>query len=145
MSRGFLGTGAGKLADINLLVQIAMLVILTYAIVQAKRGKLVHCRIMPILVIINAAMIVAIMDPAFFRALPVALRNPTRPRPIIMWPHVLSGAVAEMLGVYVAVAASNSEFRAGHFRQLKWWMRITAVFWSISLILGVALYAIWYL
>jgi hypothetical protein len=145
MSRGFLGTGAGKLADLNLLVQIAMLALLTYAIIQGKRGKAIHCQVMPILVIINAAMIVAIMNPAFFRALPAAARHPTNPRPIIMWPHALLGAIAEMLGVYVAIAVSNSESRAANLRRLKWLKRITVVLWSVSLVLGIALYAIWYL
>ncbi len=145
MSRGFLGTRAGLPADINLVVQVAMLVVLIYAVIQAKRGKASHCQIMPVLVIINAALIIAVMNPAFFRALPAAVQNPTRPRPSVMWPHALLGGIAQLLGVYISIASQNLEFREAHLPTLKRLMRITAVLWSAALINGILLYFVWYM
>lgn len=144
MSRGFLGTRAGLPADINLLLQIAMLTALSYAVIRSKQGKGPHCQVMPVLLVLNAAMIVAIMNPAFFRALPAALRTPTRPKPLVMWPHALLGGISELLGIYITIAAQSDNIRRERFATLKPLMRITAILWSASLVLGIVLYFVWY-
>ena len=85
MGSGILGTQATLVADVNLILQIIILMVLTIGAFQARRGRIdVHHKLMTAAVIINAVAIMAIMNPSFFRVLPFAWRNPRAPGPTVM-------------------------------------------------------------
>ena len=143
--RGFLGTQASWAADLNLLAQIALLVLLTLAVLRAKKGDLAtHHTWMTAVVIINAVLIVAVMNPTFFRVLPAAIRDPSL-KPRMMLPHFLVGTLAELLGLYAVVAVRMDLPLALQVRSQKRLMRVLAVLWTLSLVGGIALYVWWYL
>jgi len=146
MGSGILGTGATLVADVNLILQVVMLVVLIVGAFQAKRqSRELHCNLMTVLVVANAAAIVAIMNPSFIRSVPFALRYPSAQGPTVLWPHVVIGVAAEAMGVYVVVAMKWGNSSVGtRLRRLKWVMRITAVLWMVALVAGILVYLVRY-
>jgi len=145
MSTGILGTRAGLVADINLILQIAILLVLTIGIFQAKRRNFnVHRTLMTAVVIANAVLIVAIMNPSFFRVLPFALRHPGAPGPTVLWPHILIGTLAELMGIYIVLSMKLEMPKSLRIRNTKWLMRITFFLWAVALAVGIAMYFVWY-
>jgi hypothetical protein len=147
MGTGILGTRATLVADANLILQITMLIVVCLAVSQAKRRSFkLHCTLMTIVVVANAAAIIGIMNPAFFRSLPFALRDPWARRPMALWPHVMAGTLAQVMGVYVVIAMRKAGFRStAPSHHLKWAMRITALLWTASLTAGAMLYYVRYM
>jgi uncharacterized membrane protein YozB (DUF420 family) len=142
MSSGILGTRATLVADINLLVQIALFFILVTAAWQGRNRRYeAHLRLMRVAVIINAVAIIAVMNPSFFRVLPFAARNPGAPGPTAMWPHVALGAIAELMGAYVVIRLGVDPRSAPRLRGV---MLLTLVLWLAALLAGSAVYWIWY-
>jgi hypothetical protein len=132
VNSGFLGTRANWAADLNLIVQVALLVVLFVGRVQAKRRSLtVHHNWMTAVVVVNAAMIVAIMNPAFFRLLPLVWRRLGALGPMVLWLHVVAASLAELMGLYAVLAMRMD---------LKWFMRITFLLWVLALVAGIVIY-----
>jgi len=143
--RGFLGTQASWAADLNLLAQIVLLLLLTMAVLRAKKGDLAtHHTWMTVVVIANAVLIVAVMNPTFFRVLPTAINDPSL-EPKMMFPHMLVGGLAELLGLYAVVAVKIDLPIAMQAHSQKRFMRLLAVLWTLALVGGIALYIFWYL
>jgi uncharacterized membrane protein YozB (DUF420 family) len=142
MSSGILGTRATLVADINLLVQTALFFILVIAALQARNRRYdSHRTLMTVAVVINAAAIVAVMNPSFFRVLPFAVRNPDAPGPTVMWPHVALGAVAELMGAFLVIRLGLEPASAPRLRGV---MAVTLLLWLAALVVGFALYYMWY-
>jgi uncharacterized membrane protein YozB (DUF420 family) len=140
---GILGTGATLVANINLILQIVILVVLTIGAFQARRGRLdAHHTLMTAAVIINAVLIIAIMNPSFFRILPFALDYPGAPGPKVMWPHVALGAVAELLGAYLVIRLKLDPSRASDLGNLRRVMVVTLLLWTTALVVGIAVYIV---
>lgn len=146
MNTGFLGTRANWAADLNLIVQIALLLVLVAARAQAKRRNLnVHHRWMTAIVTVNAVMIVAIMNPSLFRLLPSAVRDPGAPALVLPLPHALVGVLAEVMGLYAVLSMRMDLPDSWRTRNLKWFMRITFLLWAVALVGGIVLYWVRYM
>ncbi len=145
MNTGFLGTSASWAADLNLIVQIVLLLVLFAGRVQAKRRNLtVHHNWMTAIVTVNAVMIIAIMNPAFFRLLPSAVRNPNAPELVLPWPHALVGGLAELMGLYAVLWMRMDLPELLRMRNIKWFMRISFLLWALALVGGIVLYWVQY-
>jgi len=145
MSTGILGTRAGFVADVNLILQITLLVTLCIGALQARRGKPdAHQRLMTVAVIANAAAIVFVMNPSFFRALPLALQDATSARSWTMWPHMVVGLLAELLGVYVVIRGNVAATAPSGWPNMKSTMIITWLLWVAAVLGGIVLYFVWY-
>jgi hypothetical protein len=146
MSTGILGTRAGLVADVNLLVQVTLLAVLTLGALQARRGRPdTHQWLMTGAVIVNAAAIILVMNPSFFRALPSTLRNPGSLRSMLIWPHMIIGALAELLGVYIAIRTRVEISGPVGWRRAIPTMAITWLLWVLAAAVGVGLYVVSYL
>jgi len=145
MNTGILGTRAGLVADINLLAQIVILLLLCVGALQARSKHFDrHHGVMIAAVIVNAAAIVFIMNPAFFRVLPFALRNPGAPGPVMMLPHAAVGALAELLGIYIIARTQLDPSATSDWPGMKRTMVVTLLLWLLALAGGIALYMAWY-
>jgi uncharacterized membrane protein YozB (DUF420 family) len=141
VNTGFLGTRASWAADINLIVQIVLLVVLVAGRVQAKRRNLtVHHTWMTVVVAVNAVMIIAIMNPAFFRLLPLAWPRLGAPGPTLLWLHVVVAVLAELMGLYAVLWMGTDLPELLRMRNLKWFMRINFLLWTLALVGGIVLY-----
>jgi len=143
MGRGLLGTRANVVFDINLIVQVVILLVLLVGLLRSRgRGWSAFRSFMNAAVALNAILIIAIMNPAFFRILPFALRNPLAPTPILLWPHLLIGLTAELLGVYLALSGSlNWDSDPGtRKRTVGAVVGVLLLLWFLALAVGVAVY-----
>ena len=141
MSSGFLGTRANWAADLNLIVQVVLLVVLFAGRARAKRRSLTeHHNWMTAVVVVNAVMIVAVMNPAFFRLLPRVWPRLGALGPMVLWLHVVVASLAELLGLYAVLALRMELPELLRVRNLKWFMRITFLLWFVALSAGVVIY-----
>ena len=146
MNIGILGTRASWAADVNLIAQVVLLAVLVAGVIRAKRRNLdVHHTWMRAVVVVNAVLIIAIMNPSFFRLLPSAVRNPGAVERVPVWPHVLIGALAELLGIYAVLWIKTDVPESLRVRNIKWLMRITFLLWAVALVGGIVLYFVWYM
>lgn len=145
MNTGILGTRASWAADLNLLAQIVLLVVLIVGRVQAKKRQLVaHHTWMTAMVVANAVLIIAVMNPAFFRLLPSALSDPGSTQTIAIWAHASLGAAAELIGVYAVLSMRMDVPESWRIRNVKWFMRIAFLLWALALVVGIVLYWVQY-
>jgi uncharacterized membrane protein YozB (DUF420 family) len=143
MGRGLLGTRANVVADVNLLLQGAILIVLLVGLLRSRtRGLGAFRALMSAAVALNAVLIIAIMNPAFFRILPFALSNPLAPTPVLLWPHVAIGITAELIGVYLAVSGNLERDPgpdAGRRKPVAL-VGILLFLWASALAVGIAVY-----
>ncbi len=148
MSKGFLGTNASFLADLNLLVQIGMGIALLYGMRLARKKRFKeHKYCQTAVMILNLVMIFLIMAPSFHRQ--VQPQIPSRLGDAyygVSAIHAGLGTLAEVLGIYIVlVAATKILPRALRFKRFKRWMRFELALWWIVILLGVGTYYFWYI
>ncbi len=145
---GFLGTAAPRAADITLLLEMGMGVGLLAGARLARRGRIrIHAACQSVIVILNLTLIVLTMFPAFHcQVLPKLPGRIGRPYYALATTHAALGGVAELMGLYILLAAGTKllpeKFRIARF---KFWMRSLLLVWWIVLFLGMATYARWYM
>ena len=145
--KGFLGTGATFAADLNLVVQLVMGAALTAGVLLAKRKYYkAHGICQTTVLILNLLMIGLVMWPTFRQQV-----RPTLPKVLHKWYfaaptiHAVLGAAAELLGLYIVVAAGTSilpEWMC--FKDWKRWMRAELTLWFIVVLTGMGTYYLWY-
>jgi len=134
-----LGTNATLVADINLILQLVIIIVLLANAVQARqRGLGSGHALLSLAVILNALLIIAVMNPSFFRILPFAVRNPGAPVPILLWPHMLLGATAELTGVYLMLTSNLGASNSARARRVL--PRLMLLCWAVALAVGLAVY-----
>jgi uncharacterized membrane protein YozB (DUF420 family) len=145
---GFLGTGATFVADLNLMVQISMGVALLIGMILARRKRYsAHKFCQSSVILLNLVMIGLIMAPSFRHQvasqIPAGLGDSYNAMVTV---HAVLGAVAELLGLYIVLAAAtNLVPQRLRFKQWKLWMRTALALWWVVLLFGVGSYYLWYL
>ena len=91
---------------------------------------------MGIVVVLNAISIIFIMRRSFMTSLGLLTARPFQIGAFMMWVHVILGAYAEISGIL---------FLRRHPRNLRLSMKVTTVFWTVALLLGVISYMYYYL
>lgn len=148
MNEGFLGTAAPRYADVVLLLEIAMgLGLLTGALLARMRRFRAHACCQSAIVLLNLAVIVLVMIPSFRTQ--VSPRIPLRLGKAyyaVATAHGALGSVVECAGLYILLAAGTDilpeKFRITRY---KLWMRTVLAAWWVTLFLGLATYARWYI
>ena len=148
MNEGFLGTAASGGADLGLLLEIAIgvgLLIGTW-LVRLKRYRQ-HAWCQSVIVILNAALIVLTMIPAFrVQVLPSIPEKLGRGFYGLATTHAVFGSVTEVAGLYILLAAGTRVLpQKLRLTRYKAWMRTVLALWWVVLILGMATYARWYI
>jgi uncharacterized membrane protein YozB (DUF420 family) len=145
--KGFLGTWAGFGADLNLLIQIAMGVLLLVGafLARAKRYA-AHGVCQTAVLILNLPMIALVMWPSLHsRVLPRLPRHFAKRYYVVATAHGVLGALAEVLGLYILLVAGTNMLPATwRFQRWKLWMRIELTLWWVVLFSGIGTYYIWY-
>jgi uncharacterized membrane protein YozB (DUF420 family) len=147
MSKGFLGTAAPRAADWVLVAEMAMGVALIVGTVLARlRYYRAHAWCQSAVVLLNLLPIMWFMVPSFRRQ--IAPEIPAGLGESFYWAataHGVLGTVAELLAVYVVLAAGTNVLPTRlRFSQYKRWMRLALASWWIELLLGLAIYVQWY-
>lgn len=144
---GFLGTGASLRADVNLLLQLAMGLLLLIGWSLARRGHYgVHKYCQSAVMLLNLILIGLIMLPALVRQvvpnIPDKLPSAYYYLPVA---HAALGTLAQVLGLYIVLAAGTRLLPERlRLRRYKPWMRVTLSLWWLTILLGMATYYFWY-
>lgn len=145
---GFLGTGATFRADLNLVVQIAMgLMLLAGMALARKKNFRAHKYCQASVMVLNLVMIVLIMAPSFHRQVqPRVPDGLNEAYYVVPYVHALLGTIAELLGLYIVlVAATKLVPKKLRFKRYKPWMRAELALWWIVILIGVGTYYVWYM
>lgn len=145
--RGFLGTQAGFAADITLLLEIEMGILLIAGVFLARAKRFVmHGICQTTVLLLNLVVIALFMWPSFsFQVLPGLPKHFARRHYSVAALHGTLGGMTELFGLYILlVAGTNIVPEAWRFRRWKLWMRIELVLWLFVLLFGVGTYLIWY-
>ena len=143
---GFLGTGAEYAADLNLVLQLGMAIMLAVGFALARGGFYrAHGVCQSAVVLLNFALIARIMLPSFrFAVLPGLPASIAKPYYGIATLHATVGTIAQLLGLYIVVRAATNWLPEGmRFQNYKLWMRTELALWWIVVVLGAGIYYIW--
>jgi len=140
----FLGTRAGFVYELNLILQIVIIIILFTGAYYAKRKMQykVHGKTMSLAIILNALSILLIMAPRLFSSLSYLTLTITQPRSDIAILHPIFGITGEILGISLLAALRPCGSRRG--TTIKYLMRTTLAFWTFAFLLGLTVFISFY-
>ena len=147
MNEGFLGTAAPLVADLVLLLEIAMGAgLLVGAWLARKQRFRQHAWCQSIIVLLNLAVIIVMMAPSFrVHVLPRIPARLDRTYYALATSHAALGTVTELAGLYILLSAGTrllpEKLRIAKY---KTWMRTVLALWWCVLLLGAVTYARWY-
>ena len=140
---GFLGQGAPRGADLNLLLQIGVGLLLLVGFGLARRGRYrIHGICQSCGFVVALTMTVLWMIPAFHLIHADALgRGVVNRVTVAVAVHVVLGTAALLVGAWVILVAATplvpERFR---FADYKRWMRTLLTLWWLALLAGLAIY-----
>jgi uncharacterized membrane protein YozB (DUF420 family) len=145
--QGFLGTAAPLLADIVLLLEIAMgagLLIGAW-LARAQRFK-AHAWCQSTIVLLNTLVVALMMLPSFHaHVLPKIPARLGKAYYALATAHAALGISAELTALYILLSV-GTQLLPENLRIQKYapWMRTALALWLSTLLLGIATYARWY-
>jgi uncharacterized membrane protein YozB (DUF420 family) len=140
---GFLGRGAPFGADLNLLLQVGVGIVLLGGMALARRGRYrAHGMCQSTGFVLAVVMTALWMIPAFHAIHADALGRGVLNRvTLAVTAHVVVGTVALLVGGWVVLVAGTSLVPARlRFSNYKRWMRTLLTLWWIAIVLGGAIY-----
>jgi uncharacterized membrane protein YozB (DUF420 family) len=140
---GFLGTTAPWTADVTLLLEWAIGIGLLAGALLARAGRYrLPAACQSVNVLLNLILIVLAMFPSFHRqVLPKLPSRIGRPYYALAATHAAMGTVAELLALYLLLAAGRTFLPEKlRLRSYKIWMRGVLFLWWIVLFVGIATY-----
>ena len=147
MHEGFLGTAAPFAADLVLILEIAMGLGLLAGAWLARSGRFrQHAWCQSSIVLLNFGVIVLTMLPSFWaQVLPRIPLKLGKTYVALATAHATLGAVTELAALYILLGAGTRLLPAKlRLRRYKPWMRSVLALWWLTLFLGFATYARWY-
>ncbi len=133
----FLGTRASIFADVTLIVQIIAFILLFSGVIYAKRKNYPKHFKMAYIVVFMALLAFLWMSFSLINNLQALISNLTSSRSMFAVIHVVVGLAALLAGVSFAFNRFIRKIRNN--------MRITFLLWVFALLLGIALYTMYYL
>ena len=140
---GFLGRGATFGADLNLLVQIGLGLLLLIGMVFARRGLYrAHGACQSSALALAIVMTLVWMWPSFREVyVPDLARGIANRTNVAVVAHAALGSVVLLLGVYVVLVAGTAMIpQRFRFQNYRAWMQTLLVLWWIAIGLGVLTY-----
>ncbi|MCJ7613226.1 DUF420 domain-containing protein [Candidatus Bathyarchaeota archaeon] len=142
---GLFGTGASLEIDINVMIQVVMFLIIVVGLVYKRKRKFkMHGELMGIAVILHLLSFLIVMLPTFYADFDYFTMTTSDIIVQITWIHVIPGAIAMILGVFVVGAWALRPGNIAACSRKKRLMDIVTLLWFISLIFGVATYMVFY-
>lgn len=142
LSEGFLGRPSTFGADLNLLIQLALGLLLFAGLLLARRARYgMHGLCQSVALVATLVMTTIWMLPAYHNNYgPVIFKLGNRVN-VAAAAHVVIGTIALLVGIYVVLVAGTPIVpRALRFSNYKAWMRTLISVWWLALLLGVLTY-----
>lgn len=141
---GFLGPGT-LVADVNLLLEIVLVLGLTFGFWLARRGNIEAHRVnQTSWVLVNAVLVALIMVASMENVAVAGFPDLASPRIAFTWLHALLGTCTAAAGLWLVLQMNDVLPQRLHLRGWKTLMRLTlAGYWAVAL-LGFATYYLFY-
>jgi uncharacterized membrane protein YozB (DUF420 family) len=142
LADGFLGRPSTFGADLNLLIQLGLGLLLLAGLLLARRSRYgLHGACQATALVVTLIMTGIWMLPAYHTNYgPGIFRLGNRVN-VAAAAHVVAGSVALLVGIYVVLVAGTPLVpRALRFTNYKAWMRTLITIWWLALLLGVLTY-----
>jgi uncharacterized membrane protein YozB (DUF420 family) len=142
LSEGFLGRPSTFGADLNLLIQIALGLLLLAGLLLARRSRYaMHGACQSLALAATLVMTTIWMLPAYHNNYGPAIFKLGNRVNVAAAAHVLVGSLALLIGIYVVLVAGTPLVpTALRFSNYKVWMRTLISVWWLALLLGVLTY-----
>jgi uncharacterized membrane protein YozB (DUF420 family) len=142
LSEGFLGRPSTFGADLNLLIQIALGLLLLAGLLLARRSRYaMHGASQSLALVATLVMTAIWMLPAYHNNYGPAIFKLGNRVNVAAAAHVVVGSLALLLGIYVVLVAGTPLVpKALRFSSYKAWMRTLISVWWLALLLGVLTY-----
>lgn len=131
--------------ETNLVLQIIILAALLVSLMFKRRRKyLLHGAMILTAVILNAVSFFWVMGSSMQNMREFILDHPSSRIALVVVPHGILGAVAEILGIVLVISwgLRSSTKNCARKKRL---MRVTFILWLLALLLGILYYAFAYL
>ncbi|MHA1902355.1 MAG: hypothetical protein ACXADL_02815 [Candidatus Thorarchaeota archaeon] len=142
---GIFGTGAETIFELNLIIQLALLVLLLIGYAKRRTFRF-HGTIMATALIINMITVLTIMGPSFVLYFNLLIAAPLSPGNLITIIHVILGTIALLFGILFSIRFMLAIRRSGPLacgtRRL---MQLTALLWLSSLFGGLGFFIYFYI
>ncbi len=142
LSDGFLGRPSTFGADLNLLIQLGLGLLLLVGFLLARRSQYaLHGACQSVALVATLLMTAVWMAPAFHANYGPAIFRLGNRVNVAAAAHVVSGTLALLVGIYVVLVAGTPLIpKALRFTSYKAWMRTLIAIWWLALLLGVLTY-----
>ena len=142
LGEGFLGRPSTFGADLNLLVQLGLGLLLLAGFLLARRGRFAaHGLCQASTFVLTLVMTAIWMAPAYHANWGSGIFRMSTPVTAAAAAHVATGTLALLLGLWVVLVAGTPVVpRALRFANYKAWMRSLIAIWWLALFLGVLTY-----
>jgi uncharacterized membrane protein YozB (DUF420 family) len=142
LAEGFLGRPSTFGADLNLLVQLGLGLLLLGGLLLARRSRYaLHGACQALALVVTLVMTAIWMLPAYHNNYGPAIFRLGHRVNVAAAAHVVTGTVALVVGLYVVLVAGTPLVpRALRFSNYKAWMRALIAIWWLALLLGVLTY-----
>jgi uncharacterized membrane protein YozB (DUF420 family) len=139
---GFLGRPSTFGADLNLLVQAGLGLLLLAGLLLARRARFgLHGLCQATALVVTLVMTAIWMLPAYRDNYGPAIFRLGNRVSVAAAAHVVTGSVALLVGIYVVLVAGTPLVPRGmRFTNYKAWMRTLIALWWLALLLGVLTY-----
>lgn len=147
MNGGFLGTTAPLLADVVLLLEIALgAALLVGAWLARKQRFRQHAWCQSVVVLVNLVVIAVMMIPSFrAQVLPRIPAKLTKSYFAFATVHGALGSLAEFAALYILLSVGTRLLpEKVRITRYKVWMRSVLVLWWVVVLLGILTYTRWY-
>jgi hypothetical protein len=143
---GFLGTSASAVADVNLIVQLVIVLLLAAGWVYGRDKKKIrlHGQLMIVAVVVNGAMIFLVMVPSLILSFGAITSNPLGSGPLVSVAHSIVGTVAWLYATYLAWVWRLKPATVECFKR-KNLMKPVLYAWLAAAVLGVGFYVYYYI
>ena len=142
LADGFLGRPSTFGADLNLLIQLGLGVVLFVGFLLVRRSKYAMHGACQSVALVGVIVMTAIwMLPAYHNNYGLVIFKLGNRVNVAAAAHVTVGTVALLLGIYVVLVAGTPVIpKAVRFGNYKAWMRTLITIWWLALLLGVLTY-----
>lgn len=141
---GFIGPGV-LIADVNLVLQLLLLVGLTFGFFLARKGSIEAHRVnQTVWVLVNTALVVLVMVSSMQDVQLKGLADLSEARIGVTWLHAFIGASTAISGLWLVLQMNDVLPQRLH---VAWWknlMRLTLAGYWASALLGLGAYYTWY-
>lgn len=142
-----LGTGAPGASDLVAVFEVAFATLLIVGMFLVRAGHIrLHKYLQSSMVLVNVPVTLAWMVPQYLtNVLPDLGTELGQPYYLLPTVALFVGGAAEALGIFILlVAGTNWVPERWRFRRYKVWMRTELGLWWTLVILGLAIYYVWY-